>query len=672
MPKTIAPYGTWKSPITPETLTERTVNLSQLRVDGPDVYWVEDNPRRAGRSVLLRRDAMQQTREVLPLLDGQRLVNVATHVHERGGRAYAVKDGNLVLTDGSDGRVYFFRVADRHRELVPLTPLSFGKFYGDFELDLDRGVAYAILEDRPEGGDKKDAVNSMVAIPLDGSAARDESQIETIFSGTDFVTSPTLSPDGTKLAWLTWHHPEMAWTESELHVGALDEVGNIVSDVLLVNSPNVCAYEPRWTLDGDLVHVDDSTGWANFYRTEGFRAREGEPADAWESRLRTRALHPSDRAFSRPHWQLGLHSYDNLDHDHLVCSWAQGNTWRIGSIRLDNGLLEEWDTGWEPGGNIGATPGRVVYLGISPTDCPAIVEVLDAKAHVVRPSSEALISEPYISRPEYLTWENRDGTESYGVFYAPRSEDYEGEPGTLPPLLVTTHHVPTMSARSGMDSQIQYWTSRGFAVFRPNPRGSTGNGREYREALNGGWGTMDAHDIEDGVKALVERQLVDPARVALRGEAFGAFTALSALENSRTFSAGVLVAGITNVQEYMNSANKFEAYYPQRLLGVTEVEPEQMAGRCPLMHLDRVEAPLFMLHGEDDQLAGIERVRTTYRELEELGKPVALVELSGEGHFFAHDHSIHEALRTELGFYGEVWDLAVKGGEPVAIKNFPA
>ncbi len=669
MTKEIAPYGTWKSPITPETLTERTVILSQLRIDGPDVYWVEDNPRRQGRSVLLRRDALQQTREVLPLLDGQRLVNVATHVHERGGRAYAVKDGNLVLTDGNDGRVYSFRVADRHRELVPLTPLS-GKFYGDFELDLDRGLAYAVCEDRPEGGDKRDAVNTMVAIPLDGSAARDESKIRTIFSGTDFVTSPTLSPDGTKLAWLTWQHPEMAWTESELHVGALDEVGNIVSDVVLVDSPDVCAYEPRWTLDGDLMHVDDSTGWANFYRTEGFRTREGEPADAWETRLRTRALHPSDKAFSRPHWQLGLHSYDNLDHEHLVCSWAQGNTWKIGSIRLDNGLLEEWDVGWEPGGNIGAAQDRVVFLGISETDPPAIVEVVDAQAHVVRPSSEAVISEEYASQPEYVTWDNRDGSESYGLFYPPKSEDYEGEPGTLPPLLVTTHRVPTMSTRSGMDAHVQYWTSRGFAVFKPNPRGSTGNGREYREALNGGWGTIDAHDIEDGVKFLVSRGSVDASRVALRGEAFGAFTALSSLENSRVFSAGVLISGITNVQEYMDSANKFESYYPQRLLGVDEVSPEAMSHRCPLMHLERIEAPLLMLHGTDDQLASINRVRATYRELMELGKPVALKELSGEAHIFAHDHSIHEALRCELGFYGEVWDLKVDGGEKVKIHNF--
>mgnify|MGYP003084570917 FL=1 len=106
----------------------------------------------------------------------------------------------------------------------------------------------------------------------------------------------------------------------------------------MVDKPEVCVYEPRWTLNGDLIHVDDSSGWANLYRTEGFQWNDDEDQFAWMTRLRTRPFHPSARAFSHPHWQLGLHSYDNFDYETLICSWAENGTWHLGTVRLDNGM----------------------------------------------------------------------------------------------------------------------------------------------------------------------------------------------------------------------------------------------------------------------------------------------------------------------------------------------
>lgn len=353
MSSAVAPYGEWDSPINGESFTARSVTLSQVRVDGPDTYWVEGHPKEDGRGVLLRRDALGQTSEVLPLLDGVRLVDVRTRVHEYGGRAYAVLGGLIVFSDGFDGRVYRFDTRAPSRGLVPLTPLSRVR-YGDLEIDEVRGIVYAVAEDHSAPGEP---VNTLVAIPLDGLAGRDASALATVFSGTDFVEAPSVSPDGTKLAWLTWNHPDMPWTRSQLHVATLGFGGELRTSITLVDRPDVCVYEPRWTLDGDLIHVDDSTGWANLYRTEGFVWRDGEEADAWTTRLRTRPLHPGRQAFSHPHWRLGLHSYDNFDHDHLICSWAEDLTWHIGTVRLDNGLEEEWATGWWPIGNVASTEG---------------------------------------------------------------------------------------------------------------------------------------------------------------------------------------------------------------------------------------------------------------------------------------------------------------------------
>ena len=180
MSVTVAPHGLWKSPISGDSFTARSVTLSQVRVDGPDTYWVEGHPRQGGRATLLRRRGTGETGEVLPLIDGSRLPDVGTRVHEYGGKAYAVHHGVIVFSDQTDGRVYAFDTADPRRVVRPLTTLSKVR-YGDFWIADVRDLVYAVAEDHSAPGEP---INKIVAIPLDGSAARDDSAIITVFEGT--------------------------------------------------------------------------------------------------------------------------------------------------------------------------------------------------------------------------------------------------------------------------------------------------------------------------------------------------------------------------------------------------------------------------------------------------------------------------------------------------------
>ncbi|MDI9587774.1 MAG: prolyl oligopeptidase family serine peptidase [Acidobacteriota bacterium] len=649
-----SPYGTWESPINTEDLTSRTVTLSQLRVDGQSTMWVEGRPNQGGRNVLLRRDPLGQTEEVLPMIEESVLPDVRTRVHEYGGRAYAVHEGVVVFSHAKDDRVYRYDLNNPSDGIIPLTELS-NRRYGDFEIAEVRGIVYAVCEDHTVEGEPE---NYLVSIPLDGSGARDSSLIHRIFEGTDFVMAPTLSTDGTKLAWVTWNHPQMPWTQSQLHVASVDFDGEIIEKMTLVDEEGVAVYEPRWTLTGDLIHVDDSNGWANLYRTEGFEWRENEGVNEWMNRLRTRRLHPSERAFSHPHWQLGLHSYDNLDEEHLICSWTEEAFWHVGTVRLDNGQLEAWDVDWWPVGNVAADGGRVVMLADSATETPAIVEIQRGEVQILRSSTWTDLPEDLVSKAEAIDWPTSDGEEAHGFFYAPSNPEFEGPEDELPPLIVMVHGGPTSAARPGLSLFKQFWTSRGFAILDVNHRGSTGWGRPFRERLNGNWGVMDVNDAADGVRFLVKEGKIDSNRVAIRGGSAGGFTTLSALATSDVFTAGTSLYGIADLKKLAAETHKFESRYLGRMLGAQGPDDPVWEERSPITKVENIKAPLLLLQGSEDKVVPQSQAELIKDALEKEGKTVELKVYEGEGHGFVKGENIRDSIETELDFYRKTWGIS--------------
>ena len=648
---TTAPFGTWPSPITPGTITTRTVLLSQVRVDGGDTYWVEQRASQAGRSVLLRRGGDGSIGEALPLTPSDELVDVHTRVHEYGGRAYAVDSGIIVVSHAGDGRLYRYDVAHRMRGLVPLTIYGDVR-HGDLEIDTARGLVYAVREDHRAGGE---AVNSLVAIPLDGSAAREDAPVTTVVAGTDFVTSPTLSPDGEHLAWITWDHPSMPWESTTLHVGDLLPDGRI-GEQTVVGGGDDAVSEPRWTEECDLVHISNASGFSNLYRTEGF-PRRGTNREGWTTRLRTRPLHPVEATFTAPAWALGPHHYDVLDGEHLVASWAHNGVWHLGAIRLSNGELEEWNIGWQPLGNVASSAGRVVMLAGNEMEPPAIIEVRDGHVEVLRSSGELATEAIGISLPTPMSWPTTAQATAHGFFYPPASASHTGPDDELPPLIVNVHGGPTAAARPGYDLSIQYWTSRGFAYLDVNYRGSTGYGTRYRHALNGHWGVYDVDDVIAGAEFLAASGKIDPARIAVRGASAGGFTVLAALTRSTVFSAATSLYGVADLARLTRTTHKFESRYIGTLVGADGADDPVLAERSPLHHIDDIHAPLLLLQGSEDPIVPADQATAMYEAVRAKGLPVALEVFYGEGHGLRLASNIHRALRTELSFYAQVWGL---------------
>ena len=209
-----APYGTWHSPITPEMVTEAGIRLGEIKTDGPDVYWLEGRPSEGGRNVIVR--LAGSNGEPGPVDVTPEGYNVRNRVHEYGGAAYGVNDGVVYFSNFADQRIYKHKIGEQPDPVTADPDIPAGDRFADGRFTPDGRFLVCVRERHVEG---REAVNEVVAVQVDGG-------VQTVLaSGHDFYSFPRLSPDGTRLAYTAWDHPNMPWDEAELWVAALSPDG---------------------------------------------------------------------------------------------------------------------------------------------------------------------------------------------------------------------------------------------------------------------------------------------------------------------------------------------------------------------------------------------------------------------------------------------------------------
>src|SRR5687767_3739782 len=221
----VAPYGSWKSPITADLIVKETIALDQIVLDGNDIYWIEMRPAEGGRNVVVCRTVGGEISDRLgPDFDAR------TRVHEYGGGAFAVVHGTLYFSNFSDQRFYSQLPG---REPSPLTTDDRMR-YAEASVDGLHGRIICVREDHTQ----REPVNTIVALALEGS------QPESVLAGgNDFYSSPRVSPNGDYLAWLTWNHPNMPWDGSELWVGELKADGSIGHRIQVAGGPKESIFQ---------------------------------------------------------------------------------------------------------------------------------------------------------------------------------------------------------------------------------------------------------------------------------------------------------------------------------------------------------------------------------------------------------------------------------------------
>jgi dipeptidyl aminopeptidase/acylaminoacyl peptidase len=626
------PYGFWTSPITSDLIVAGTLRLDQIALEGGVVYWTESQPQKQGRYFVYRAGEHGEPEAVTP--DDSNVFNVRTRVHEYGGGAFAVHDGTVIFSNFADQRLYRQDVGQQPRPITPMAASADALRYADGVIDRERGRIICVQEDHTHPGQ---VINTLVGIDISGAQPP-----QVLVSGNDFYSTPRLSPDGKRLVWLTWNHPNMPWVTTEAWMGEILADGSLGDTRQVAGGPNEALFQPEWSPDGDLYFVSDrGSGWWNLYR---------------ECDGVTEPMVPMDAEFGKAQWNFGMSTYAFESAERLICCFVRDGIWQLAQVDTRTKRFDPIATRFTDISQLRASPGRAVFLGGSPSEASALVEMdLTTGVQRVIRRSAVLSNEirSYISVPQPIAFPTEGGEIAHALFYPPFSPQFAAPTREKAPVLVKSHGGPTASASSTLSLSVQYWTSRGIGVLDVNYRGSTGYGRPYRLRLERQWGILDVQDCVYGARYLVEKHDADPQRLMISGGSAGGYTTLCALmpAKERTFSAGASYYGVSDLTALARDTHKFESHYLNWLIGPYPQERQTYAERSPITHIDRLSAPVIFFQGAEDKIVPPNQTELMVDGLKNRGIPVGYFLFNGEQHGFRKGENIKRSLDAELYFY---------------------
>ncbi|MCY4021086.1 MAG: S9 family peptidase [Chloroflexi bacterium] len=595
-------FGTWSSPITGKTIASG-ISLRDVQWNdaGDTLLWWEN---RGKTGVLLAKRGTDAPRDLTDMS-----LNVAGRVGYGGG-AFTVGAGHAYYV--ASGRIYKQALAGGPPRAI--TP-EYGSFASPAVSADGRWLVYVHSYEHIDG---------LALVDSDGSIFPRK-----LAYGTDFVMQPVWRPDGKQIAYIAWNHPQMPWNGSELRLIRLKDDGGGVpyadEIVTLAGDPDTAIFQPQFSPDGRyLSYVSDATGWGQIYLYDLETHTQVQLTE-------TAAEHGT------PAWAQGLRMYGwcgdsrSLFYLENDCGFFSLRIYHLESREdsLVTGLeqythLEQLAT---------ASDSDSVALIASSSSIPPRVITLDRESRlsIQRRSQTENLPGSQLSPAQRISWKGDDGADAHGLFYEPVMR--EDMPAGKPPLIVNVHGGPTSQRTADYYSDVQFFTTRGYAVLQVNHRGSTGYGKAYMDMHRGNWGLYDVIDSISGVNHLTEAGQIDRSKTVIMGGSAGGFTVLQSLvEHPGFYKAGICSYGVSNQFGLLMDTHKFEERYTYWLLGELPEAADLYRQRSPLFHADQIVDPLIVFQGTDDVVVPQDQSDLIVASLKRRAIPHEYHLYHGEGH----------------------------------------
>lgn len=616
-------FGSWPSPISAELVASSFVSFSELCADGENLYYLEARPAERGRTALMVASPLGEHRELT-----SDPFDVRTMVHEYGGGSYTVANGNIYFVNKEDQDVYHI-VEGQSNEPRRITNSGRQERFADFAVD-PSGSLICIRESHQNDREPR---NDLVRISTSTGA------ISVLHEGHDFYSSPRLSPNSKCIAFLAWDHPNMPWDGTQLYKADFSHTHELQNVTVIAGGTDESVVQPTWIDDLQLCYVSDQSGFWNIYvhGPEGTHCAADEPAE-----------------YGFPHWVFGLRTVASMNDNILLAVRSSERGPALVYVDTTTQLVSPCNDSFSSYSSVTKFQNGVAFIAGKTDDLSSIVllQTREAELRTLCTQGTLPFSRSYVSPVRSIEYDNAHGQVVHAHFYPPTNPDVTVPTDERPPLLVLSHGGPTSKSNADFSFLVQYFATRGWAILDVNYGGSTGYGRKYRNRLLGQWGVVDVEDCCAGVRHLVAQDLVDPARVAIRGGSAGGYTTLRALTTTNTFNAGASYYGVADVRALVNDTHKFESRYIEAL-----VPEEEVDARSPIHHVDRLSSPVVFYQGTEDAIVPPNQSQMMFDSLAAKGIATALFLFEHEGHGFRISENMSVALESELVFFSRVFGI---------------
>jgi dipeptidyl aminopeptidase/acylaminoacyl peptidase len=440
----------------------------------------------------------------------------------------------------------------------------------------------------------------------------------------EFCFDPTISPGaalaGAVVSWVGWSQPAMPWDAAERVDARI--VDGAVASIATWRPAEASVQQARFAPDGTPASVHDANGWLSV--DVGGRLVGAEAVE-----------------HAGPTWGMGQRSYSVRPDGSVVVA---RNIAGFGALSVfdPDGRRRDLDTGFVGSyGQVSTAGNRICALRSGPTVPPEVVVIEDAgDARVVASGGVIGWDAVELPLPQVVEVDGGDTVlhaRRYPATASSRGSSTGTSSGSSRGLLCWVHGGPTDQWLVEFRPRIAYWCSRGWDVLAVDPRGTTGHGRVYQQALNGAWGRLDVDDTAALIEHAHAQRWATPATTVVIGGSSGGLTALGILADRPDLVAGGVVAyPVSDLRTLADTTHRFEAHYTDTLVGPAG-EPEterRFVELSPIHRADRIRGPLLLFHGTDDPVVPIEQSERLVERIREGGGDVEYVVYDGEGHGF--------------------------------------